>query len=97
MNNIREQKEQERNRSKKTKKVFENKSKNKDKKKTIESSLPIPSGAEIKYIYKTYGSLLSHKINSSMQYILDKLHIPLKWNKYYTIICLIILIIIPVI
>ena len=33
MNNIREQKEQERNRSKKTKKVFENKSKNKDRNK----------------------------------------------------------------
>ena len=68
-----------------------------DKKKPKESSFPIPSGAKIKYIYKTYGSLLSHKINTSMQYILDKLHIPLKWNKYYTIICVIIFIIIFII
>ena len=68
-----------------------------DKKKPIESSLPIPSGARIRYIYKTYGSLLSHKINDSMQYILNKLHIPLKWNKYYTITMGIILLIIFII
>ena len=64
-----------------------------DKKKPIELSLPIPSGAKIKYIYKTYGSILSHKINDSMQYILNKLHIPLKWNKYFIIILIIIIII----
>ena len=56
-----------------------------DKKKPISSASPKPKGAKLKYIYKTYGSLLSHKINVSMQYILDKLHIPLKWNKYFTI------------
>ena len=56
-----------------------------NKKKPIELALKKPKGAGIKYIYKTYGRLLSHKINNSMQFILDKLHIPLKWNKYYTI------------
>jgi thiol-disulfide isomerase/thioredoxin len=56
-----------------------------DKKKPISSASFKPKGAKLKYIYKTYGSLLSHKINVSMQYILDKLHIPLKWNKYFTI------------
>ena len=56
-----------------------------DKKKPIETALPEPKGAKLKFIYTTYGSLLSHKINNSMQYILDKLHIPLKWNKYFSI------------
>ena len=56
-----------------------------NKKKPIESALKKPAGAGINYIYKNYGRLLSHKKNNSMQYILDKLHIPLKWNKYYTI------------
>ena len=68
-----------------------------NKKKPIESALPKPTGAKIKFIYKTYGSLLSHKINTSMQYILDKLHIPLKWNKYYTIFFFIIFLIIFII
>ena len=65
-----------------------------DKKKPIETALPKPKGAKLKFIYRTYGSLLSHKINNSMQYILDKLHIPLKWNKYYTIFFAIIFLII---
>ena len=65
-----------------------------DKKKKSELGLPKPKGAKIKNIYKIYGSILSHKINNSMQYILDKLHIPLKWNKYYTIFFAIIFIII---
>ena len=65
-----------------------------NKKKPIESALKKPAGVGIKYIYKTYGRLLSHKINNSMQYILDKLHIPLKWNKYYTIFFVIIFLII---
>ena len=39
-----------------------------DKKKPISSALFKPKGAKLKYIYKTYGSLLSHKINFSMQY-----------------------------
>lgn len=65
-----------------------------NKKKPIETALPKPKGAKIKYIYKTYGRLLSHKINNSMQFILDKLHIPLKWNKYYTIFFFIIFFII---
>ena len=56
-----------------------------DKKKPIETALPKPKGAKLKFIYMTYGKLLSHKINNSMQFILDKLHIPLKWNKYYSI------------
>jgi len=56
-----------------------------DKKKLPESGIMKPKGAKLKYIYKTYCSLLSHKINNSMQKILDKIHIPLKWNKYYTI------------
>ena len=56
-----------------------------NKKKPIKSALKKPKGAGLKIIYKNYGKLLSHKINNSMQYILDKLHIPLKWNKYYTI------------
>ena len=64
-----------------------------NKKKPIETALPKPKGAKIKYIYKTYGRLLSHKINNSMQFILDKLHIPLKWNKYFTIIVVIIILI----
>ena len=65
-----------------------------NKKKPVGSALPKPTGAKIKYIYKAYGSLLSHKINTSMQFILDKLHIPLKWNKYYTIFFFIIFFII---
>ena len=65
-----------------------------DKKKKSGLSLPKPTGAKIKNIYKIYCSILSHKINNSMQYILDKLHIPLKWNKYYTIFFAIIFIII---
>ena len=65
-----------------------------NKKKPIETALKKPTGAGIKFIYKTYGRLLSHKINNSMQYILDKLHIPLKWNKYYTIFFVIIFLII---
>ena len=56
-----------------------------DKKKPIDLALTKPSGAKIKYIYKTYGALLSHKINNSIQFILNKLHIPLKWNKYFTL------------
>ena len=56
-----------------------------DKKKPISSALPIPKGAKLKYIYKTYGTLLSHKINFSMQHYLDKFHIPIRWNKYFTI------------
>ncbi len=56
-----------------------------DKKKPLETALLKPKGAKLKYIYKTYGGLLSHKINFSMQKLLDKLHLPLKWNKYYTI------------
>ena len=56
-----------------------------DKKKSIEIALPKPKGAKLKYIYMTYGKLLSHKINNSMQYYFDKLHIPLKWNKYFSI------------
>ena len=65
-----------------------------NKKKPIDSALKKPTGAEVKYIYKTYGRLLSHKINNFMQYILDKFHIPLKWNKYYTIFFVIIFLII---
>ena len=68
-----------------------------DKKKPISSALFKPKGAKLKYIYKTYGSLLSHKINFSMQYYLDKLHIPLRWNKYYTFFFLIIFLIILII
>ena len=68
-----------------------------DKKKPISSALPKPKGAKLKYIYNIYGGLLSHKINFSMQYYLDKLHIPLRWNKYYTIFFLIIFLIILVI
>ena len=56
-----------------------------DKKKPVSSALPIPKGAKLKYIYKTYGTLLSHKINFSMQYYLDKFNIPIRWNKYFTI------------
>ena len=33
-----------------------------DKKKPIETALPEPKGAKLKFIYTTYGSLLSHKI-----------------------------------
>ena len=65
-----------------------------DKKKQVGTGLPKPSGAQIKYIYKTYGRLLSHKINDSMQYILNKMHLPFKWNKYCTIILVIIILII---
>ena len=68
-----------------------------NKKKPIELALKKPKGAGIKYIYKTYGRLLSHKINNSMQFILDKLHIPLKWNKYYTISFVLIFLIIFII
>ncbi len=65
-----------------------------DKKKPIESALPKPKGAKLKFIYKTYGRILLNKINVSMQFILDKLHIPLKWNKYFTIFFAIIFLII---
>ena len=65
-----------------------------NKKKQKEISLPIPSAAKIKYIYIKYGTILSHKINNSMQYYLDKFHIPLKWNKYYTMTLVVILIMI---
>ena len=65
-----------------------------DKKKPIESALPKPKGAKLKFIYKTYGRILLNKINVSMQFILDKLHIPLKWNKYFTIFFVIIFLII---
>ena len=65
-----------------------------DKKKPIESALPKPKGAKLKFIYKTYGRILLNKINVSMQFILDKLHIPLKWNKYLTIFFAIIFLII---
>ena len=65
-----------------------------DKKKPIESALPIPKGAKLKFIYKIYGRILLNKINVSMQFILDKLHIPLKWNKYFTIFFAIIFLII---
>ena len=68
-----------------------------DKKKPIESALPKPSGAKIKYIYQTYAVLLSHKINNSMQFILNKLHIPLKWNKYFTIFFALVFLIIIII
>ena len=65
-----------------------------DKKKPIESALSKPKGAKVKFIIKTFGRALLNKINISMQYILDKLHIPLKWNKYYTIFFAIIFLII---
>ena len=65
-----------------------------DKKKPIESALTKPKGAKLKFIYKTYGKILLNKINVSMQFILDKLHIPLKWNKYFTIFFAIIFLII---
>ena len=68
-----------------------------NKKKLNETALKKPKGEGIKFIYKTYGRLLSHKINNSMQYILDKLHIPLKWNKYYTIFFVLIFLIIFII
>ena len=64
-----------------------------DKKKPVGTGLPKPSGAKIKYIYKRYGRLLSHKINDSMQYFLNKIHFPFKWNKYFTIIVVIIILI----
>ena len=65
-----------------------------DKKKPIESAFSKPKGAKVKFIIKTFGRALLNKINISMQYILDKLHIPLKWNKYYTIFFAIIFLII---
>jgi len=65
-----------------------------NKKKPIETALPKPKGAKLKFIYKTYGRILLNKINISMQFILDKLHIPLKWNKYFTIFFAIIFLII---
>ena len=65
-----------------------------NKKKPIETALPKPKGAKLKFIYKTYGRILLNKINVSMQFILDKLHIPLKWNKYFTIFFAIIFLII---
>ena len=65
-----------------------------NKKKPIETALPKPKGAKLKFIYKTYGRILLNKINVSMQFILDKLHIPLKWNKYFTIFFVIIFLII---
>ena len=58
-----------------------------NKKKPIETALPKPKGAKLKFIYKTYGRILLNKINISMQFILDKLHIPLKWNKYFICCC----------
>ena len=54
-----------------------------DKKKPGETALIKPKGAKIKFIYKNFGRILLNKINISMQYILDKLHLPLKWNKYF--------------
>ena len=68
-----------------------------NKKKPIETALPKPKGAKLKFIYKTYGRILLNKINISMQFILDKLHIPLKWNKYFTIFFAIIFFIILII
>ena len=68
-----------------------------NKKKPIKSAIKMPKGAGLKYIYKSYGKLLSHKINNSMQYILDKLYIPLKWNKYYTFFFIFIFLIIFII
>ena len=68
-----------------------------NKKKLKKFAYDIPKGAKLKYIYKTYGKLLSHKINFSMQYYLDKLHLPLKWNKYYTIFFAIIFLIMLII
>ena len=65
-----------------------------NKKKPIETALPKPKGAKLKFIYKTYGRILLNKINISMQFILDKLHIPLKWNKYFTIFFVIIFLLI---
>ena len=55
-----------------------------DKKKPLESALIKPKGAHVKFIYKHFGRILLNKINNTMQYILDKLHIPFKWNKYFT-------------
>ena len=68
-----------------------------NKKKPIGTALPKPKGAKLKFIYKTYGRILLNKINVSMQFILDKLHIPLKWNKYFTIFFAIIFFIILII
>ena len=56
-----------------------------DKKKFPDSAIPKPSGAKLKYIYKTFLTLVSQKINSSMQYYLDKFRIPIHWNKYYSL------------
>ena len=68
-----------------------------DKKKYSNSALIKPKGAKIKFIYKNYGRLLLNKINISMQFFLDKLHLPLKWNKYYTFFFVIIFLIILII
>ena len=65
-----------------------------DKKKSVENALIKPKGAKIKIIYKNFGRILLNKINISMQYILDKLHLPLKWNKYFTFFFVIIFLII---
>ena len=65
-----------------------------DKKKHVETALIKPKGAKIKFIYKNFGRILLNKINISMQYILDKLHLPLKWNKYFTFFFVIIFLII---
>ena len=65
-----------------------------DKKKHVETALIKPKGAKIKIIYKNFGRILLNKINISMQYILDKLHLPLKWNKYFTFFFVIIFLII---
>ena len=65
-----------------------------DKKKPVENALIKPKGAKIKFIYKNFGRILLNKINTSMQYILDKLHLPLKWNKYFTFFFVIIFLVI---
>ena len=61
-----------------------------DKKKPIEYGSPIPKGANLKKIYGLYGPILSHKINSIMQRVINKLHLPITWNKYYTFVMIII-------
>lgn len=56
-----------------------------DKKKPLEYSFTIPKGAKIRYVLSLYIPIVSHKINLTMQLILNKFHIPLTWNKYYTL------------
>ena len=68
-----------------------------NKKKPLKLALPKPKGAKLKFIYYTYGNILSNKINFTMQKILDLLHLPLKWNKYLTIFFSMILLIIVII